>query len=58
VVCAITAVAEGALAFDLAGKTVEYVIPFAESGGSARWANFYAPLLSQTLPGQPTVVVR
>jgi len=43
---------------DLAGKTVEYVIPFSESGGSARWANFYAPLLSEALPSNPTVVVR
>ena len=38
--------------------TVEYVIPFSESGGSAQWANFYAPLLSEALPGNPTVVVR
>jgi hypothetical protein len=30
---------------DLAGKTIEFVIPFSESGGSAKWANFYAPLL-------------
>ena len=37
---------------DLAGKTVEFVIPFSESGGSARWANFYAPLLSEALPGR------
>lgn len=43
---------------DLSGKTVEFVIPFAESGGSAQWANFFAPLLSQHLPGKPTVVVR
>jgi len=43
---------------DLAGKTVEFVIPFSESGGSARWANFFAPLLSEALPGNPTVVVR
>lgn len=42
----------------LQGKTVEYVIPFSESGGSAQWANFYAPLLSEALPGKPTVVVR
>lgn len=45
-------------AADLAGKTVEFVIPFSESGGSARWANFYAPLLSEALPGNPTVVVK
>lgn len=43
---------------DLSGATVDYVIPFSESGGSARWANFYAPLLSEALPGNPTVVVR
>lgn len=42
----------------LEGETVEYVIPFSESGGSASWANFYAPLLSEALPGTPTVVVR
>ena len=43
---------------DLSGETIEFVIPFSESGGSARWANFYAPLLSEALPGNPTVVVR
>ena len=43
---------------DLTGKTVEFVIPFSESGGSAKWANFYAPLLSEALPGKPTVVVK
>ena len=45
-------------AADMAGKTVDFVIPFSESGGSARWANFFAPLLSEALPGKPTVVVR
>jgi hypothetical protein len=50
------ALAQGTV--DLSGETVEFVIPFAESGGSARWANFYAPLLSEALPGNPTVVVR
>ncbi len=45
-------------AVDLSGETIEFVIPFSESGGSARWANFFAPLLSEALPGQPTVVVR
>ncbi|MEM6550438.1 MAG: tricarboxylate transporter [Pseudomonadota bacterium] len=43
---------------DLAGETVEWIIPFSESGGSAKWANFYAPLLSEALPGNPTVVVK
>lgn len=52
------AIAAPAAAQDLAGKTVEFVIPFAESGGSAQWANFFAPLLREYLPGKPTVVVR
>ena len=43
---------------DLSGKTVEWVIPFSETGGSAKWANFYAPLLSEALEGNPTVVVK
>ena len=53
----LTAHAE-AHALDLSGETVEFVIPFSESGGSAKWANFYAPLLSEALPGQPNVVVK
>jgi hypothetical protein len=44
-------------AIDLEGKTVEWIIPFSETGGSAKWANFYAPLLAEALPGNPTVVV-
>lgn len=47
-----------ATAQDYSGATIEYVIPFSESGGSAKWANFYAPLMSEALPGNPTVVVR
>ena len=42
---------------DMSGKTVEWTIPFSETGGSAKWANFFAPLLSEALPGNPTVVV-
>ncbi len=40
------------------GKTIEWVIPFSETGGSAKWANFFAPLLSEALPGAPTVIVK
>lgn len=43
---------------DLKGKTIEWVIPFSESGGSAKWASFYAPLLSEALPGTPTIVLK
>ena len=40
------------------GETIEWIIPFSEGGGSDRWARFYAPLLSEALPGNPVVVVR
>ena len=53
---AFTATAHAEL--DMSGKTVEWIIPFSETGGSAKWANFYAPLLSEALPGEPTVVVK
>jgi tripartite-type tricarboxylate transporter receptor subunit TctC len=43
---------------DMAGKTIEWTIPFSETGGSAKWANFFAPLLSDALPGNPAVVVK
>jgi tripartite-type tricarboxylate transporter receptor subunit TctC len=55
---AVTANLGAAQDLDLSGKTVDYVIPFSESGGSAKWANFYAPLISEALPGNPTVVVK
>jgi hypothetical protein len=41
-----------------AGRTIEFVIPFAEAGGSDVWARFFAPFVSKYLPGQPTVIVR
>ncbi|MDJ0627740.1 MAG: tricarboxylate transporter [Rhodobacter sp.] len=53
-----TQASAGGHGIDLSGKTVEWVIPFSETGGSAKWANFYAPLLSEALPGSPTVVVK
>lgn len=43
---------------DFSGKTVEWIIPFSETGGSAKWANFFAPLLAEELPGNPNVVVK
>ena len=56
---ATTAMAEPAVAdVDMSGKTIEWTIPFSETGGSAKWANFFAPLLSEALPGNPTVVVK
>jgi tripartite-type tricarboxylate transporter receptor subunit TctC len=57
-ICASVLTAGMASAADLSGKTVEWTIPFSETGGSAKWANFFAPLLSEALPGNPTVVVK
>lgn len=41
-----------------AGKTIEWIIPFKEGGGSDKWSRFYAPLLREALPGKPSVVVK
>lgn len=47
-----------AKAADFSGKTIEWVVPFREGGGTDRWARFYAPLLSEKLPGRPKVVIK
>ena len=41
--------ASRAVAADLSGETVEWMIPFSEGGGSGRWARFIAPLLQKQL---------
>ena len=43
---------------DFSGKTIEWIIPFKAGGGSDKWSRFYAPLLSEALPGKPNVVVK
>jgi tripartite-type tricarboxylate transporter receptor subunit TctC len=43
---------------NFAGRTIEFVIPFAEAGGSDVWARFFTPFLAKHLPGQPNVIVR
>lgn len=47
-----------AQAVDFSGERVEWIVPFKEGGGSDTWARFYAPMLSENLPGQPPVVVK
>lgn len=49
-------VARGQASFS--GRTIEFVIPFPEGGGSDVWARFLAPFLARHLPGQPVVIVR
>lgn len=41
---------------DFSGKTIEWIIPFKEGGGSGKWARFYAPWFSEKLEGNPNVV--
>lgn len=48
----------GAAEVTFEGETVEWIVPFSEGGGSDEWARFYAPLLSEALPGQPPVVIK
>lgn len=40
------------------GKTIEWIIPFKAGGGSDKWARFYAPFISENLPGKPIVVIK
>ncbi|HET6467484.1 MAG TPA: hypothetical protein VFG43_03805 [Geminicoccaceae bacterium] len=44
-------------AADFSGETIEWTVPFGVGGGTDVWARFFAPQLTQKLPGQPTVVV-
>ncbi|WP_022706376.1 Bug family tripartite tricarboxylate transporter substrate binding protein [Paracoccus zeaxanthinifaciens] len=52
-----TALPQIVAAQDFKGETVEWTVPFGVGGGTDVWARFFAPLLSQNLPGQPNVVV-
>ncbi len=38
-----------AVAADLKGKTISWMIPFKEGGGSGRWARYVAPLLEKQI---------
>ena len=51
-------IAAPAQAADYSGERIEWVIPFKVGGGSDTWARFFAPMISQNLPGQPAVVVK
>ncbi len=47
-----------ASAVDFSGDRVEFIMPFKEGGGSDTWGRFFAPLLSEKLPGNPAVFVK
>ena len=58
IVCILFAFSHQSLAeVDLNGKSIKWVVPFSEGGGADVLARFYAPLLSQNLPGNPNVEV-
>jgi tripartite-type tricarboxylate transporter receptor subunit TctC len=40
-----------------AGKTIDWIIPFTQGGGSDTWARFNAPFLARHLPGNPEIRV-
>ncbi len=51
-------IASPAQAVDFSGERIEWIVPFKEGGGSDTWARFFAPMISESLPGQPPVVVK
>jgi hypothetical protein len=53
---ALAAPASAQVSFE--GETINWIIPFSEGGGSDKWARFYAPLLSEALPGKPVIVIK
>ena len=42
---------------DLSNHHIKWVVPFSAGGGADVLARFYAPLLSEYLPGKPIVEV-
>ena len=42
---------------DFSGKTVTWVVPFKEGGGTSRFARFIQPFLTKYLPGNPDIQV-
>ena len=46
-----------AQAVDFSGKTIEWIVPFREGGGTDRLTRILQPKLAALLPGNPTVLV-
>ena len=55
---AAVALSAPAKAVDLAGKRIEWIIPFPEAGGTDVWARFFVEPLGRELPGKPTIIIR
>jgi tripartite-type tricarboxylate transporter receptor subunit TctC len=54
---ALAGVATCASAADFRGQRIEIIVPYEAGGGTDIYARFLAPLLSEKLPGKPTVLV-
>ncbi len=56
VACAFAAPASAEV--DFSGKRIELLVPYRAGGGTDIYSRFIAPLLSEKLPGQPTIVIK
>lgn len=43
---------------DFSGERIEITVPYSAGGGTDTYSRFLAPLLSEELPGKPTIIVR
>ncbi|KUI97208.1 Bug family tripartite tricarboxylate transporter substrate binding protein [Vibrio sp. MEBiC08052] len=41
-----------------AGERIEMTVPYKEGGGTDTWARFFGPYFTQSLPGEPVVVIK
>jgi tripartite-type tricarboxylate transporter receptor subunit TctC len=53
-----TANAVAADKVDFSGKTVEFIVPYTEGGGTDVYARLFQPFLKKHLPGNPNVIIR
>ncbi len=47
-----------AMAVDFSGKSIQFIIPYREGGGTDVYARIFTPYLKKNLPGNPTILVR
>ncbi|WP_417500204.1 Bug family tripartite tricarboxylate transporter substrate binding protein [Methylophaga sp.] len=40
------------------GERIEMTVPYKEGGGTDTWARFFGPYMTQSLPGEPVVVIK
>jgi tripartite-type tricarboxylate transporter receptor subunit TctC len=59
IMAAVTGILSPAVAHaaDFSGKRIELIVPYEAGGGTDLYARFLAPMISDKLPGKPTVIV-